>query len=253
MRSVTRSTIQMKRNSLFGFGLVIFLCGYGLMPVFGQAGGKRISILGLAEQYASALKRFQSQKNRSSLEALHRKGEAVAERLSESEELSEARYGRLKKLMKGYVINREEIVFIEPKARFFIELARSKGTEADVEFFRLKSAVDPDDVWPAYMEQQTDCCGCTIYGKGILTRLYRMATKFKRRYPSRYVNHVREISQDILATFTDKTCACGDRESVIREFKLFIKSFPNDKNLQAVKQRLLKFETWDFRFNCKAG
>ena len=212
------------------------------------------SILNLANQYALALKKVRNQKTKKSIEPLINKGKAVADRLDELESLSEADYVLLEKRMQGFVINREEVLFIEPEFKFFSRFSKTHGTKTDIAYFALRHAIKPDDVWAAYFEQQTDVTGCTIYGEGILTNLYGKILQFKRAYPKAYAEDIYEETNNILEKFTEGTCACGDQNGVLKEFRLFIKTFPKDKNTPAIKKRLTKIEKEkDFRFNCQSG
>ncbi len=211
-------------------------------------------ILTAANQYALALKKVQTRKSKKSIEPLIGKGRAVADHFDELESLSEAEYALLGKKMQGFVINREEVLFIEPEFKFFSRFSKTHGTKTDIAYFALLHAIKPDDVWTAYFEQQTDVTGCTRYGKGILTNLYGKILQFKRAYPKAYVEDIKEEMNNILEEFTGGTCACGDRRGVLKEFRLFIKTFPNDKNTPVIKKRLAKIEKEkDFRFNCQSG
>jgi hypothetical protein len=68
--------------------------------------------------------------------------------------------------MKGFVVNREETVFVQPDTNFWVTLAGSKGQNADQQFFQLQKKTYPDSVWPAYVQQQTDYSGCTDFQDG---------------------------------------------------------------------------------------
>lgn len=212
------------------------------------------SILKLADEYAAALKNYQAQKSRLSIEGVISRGTAVSGRLDEIESLSDADYALLEKKMKGYLVNRQEILFIEPDLKFFINLSKTRGTKADIAFFDLMRQIRPDSVWAAYTEQQTDVTGCTRYGSGLLTGLYGKALQFKQNYPKSYTGDINEEIEGILSPFLEGTCACGNRAGVLKEFRLFIKTYPKDKNTRAIKKRLENLEKdKDFRFNCQSG
>jgi hypothetical protein len=212
------------------------------------------SILQLADEYSLALTKYERQKSRASVESVVRKGKAVGEKLDEIEALSVADYALLEKKMRGFDVNREEILFINPDAKFFARLAKTRGTKADAAFFALMRQIRPDNVWAAYVEQQTDVTGCGIYGNGALTRLYGKALQFKKTYPKAYVADINEEIREILEELTEGTCACGTRAGVEKEFRAFIKAFPNDKNTPAIKKRLANLKKIkDFRFNCQSG
>jgi hypothetical protein len=231
--------------------LFITFCVAAASPVSAQ---DKI-VLQLAEEYSRTLKNYQAQKSRISLESVLRKGKAVAERLDEVESLSDAEYAVLEKKMKGFVVNREEVVFVKPDLKFFAQLSQRWGTKTDAAFFVLMRVIRPDDVFPVYTERQTDVSGCTIYGIGALTVLYGQALKFKNTYPQAYTPDIDEEINEILDEFTGAdVCACGDSASVRREFRLFIKTFPKDKNTAIVRKRLANLEkNKNNRFKCQSG
>lgn len=121
-------------------------------------------------------------------------------------------------------------------------------------FFSLLNEIKPDSVWAAYIEQQTDFTGCTIYGNGMLTRLYGKALKYKKAYPKVFTKHIDDEISEILQAFSESSCACGSTNGVQKEFRLFIKSFPRDKNTPDIRKNLKDIiKRGDFRFNCKSG
>ncbi len=232
------------------FSLTLFLA-VNLSTVFFS---QNTSILALADQYSLALKKFQAQRRSLTVEGLLRKGQAVGDKLDELESLNDADYAMLVKKMKGFDVNRQEVVFINPDSKFFARLSRIHGTRADIAFFTLMQKIRPDNVWAAYTEQQTDYSGCTIYGKGLLTSLYRQALQFRKTYPKAYTSDVKKEIDAILEEFTMGTCACGDRKSVLKEFWLFIRTFPKDKKTPEIRKRLEKIEkSTSFRFYCQSG
>ncbi|HEX8367060.1 MAG TPA: hypothetical protein VF604_00700 [Pyrinomonadaceae bacterium] len=232
-------------------GLFLIFCGAAASPVYSQ----NKTILQLADEYSRTLGNFQARKSRMSIESLMRKGKAVAERLDELESLSEAEYALLEKKMKGFVVNREEVLVIEPDLEFFARLSGTRGTRADTAFFTVMREIKPDNVFRAYIEMQTDVTGCTNYGDGVLTSLYGKALQFKRAYPNAYAGEIDEEINEIPEEFiTDDICACGEREKVFREFRLFIRTFPKDKNTPEIKKNLATLQKRkDAGFNCRSG
>lgn len=234
----------------FVFFVLIILIGAASTNVYSQ----NTSILELADKYSLALKKYQSQKSRMSVESIVQKGKVVAEKLDELESLNATDYSLLERKMEGFVVNREEIVYIKPDLKYFAQLAKTHGTKADIAFFALMREIRPDDVWAAYIEPQTDYSGCTIYGNGLLTKLYGKALQFRKNYPKAFAVDINEEIDKILEEFPESGCACGNRNSVIKEFRLFIKTFPKNKNTPEIKKRLANLEKErDFRFNCQSG
>ncbi len=217
-----------------------------------DAYGQSKAIISLATQYSQTLRKFENQKPRGGVELLHSKGRVIGEKLDELEALSENEYALVVKKMKGFVVNRSETVFVNPDVNFYKNLSKKYGTKADVAFFNLLGELKPDSVWSAYVEQQTDYSGCTIYGGGKLTALYGKAKQFKKQLPAAYASDVNEAINDIKETFTNDTCACGDRRSVIKEFQSFINAFPKDAITPAIRKCLAEVEQkqTSFRFQC---
>jgi hypothetical protein len=241
---------MMKKNLLIITVLAIALAGLSAADAYSQTK----TILALANDYSIALSNYQKQTGRSSIESLLRKGMLVDQQVSEIENLSVADYSSLEKMMKGFVVNREEILFVKPDLKFFAALAKVRGTNADIAYFSLMRQFRPEYVWAAYIEQQTDYSGCTIYGNGVLTKLYGQALDFKKNYPKAYNAEVNEEIDGILERFDEKGCACGSRTGVLREFRLFIRTFPNDKHTPKIRKALAKIErSKGFRFNCESG
>lgn len=212
------------------------------------------AILKRADEYALALKNYQALKTRTSVVGIIKKGKTVSALLDEMENLSDADYARLEKTMKGYTVNRDEIVFVEPDLKFYSNLVKTHGMSADIAYFALKLQIRPENIWAVYNEQQTDVTGCTIYGKGLLTGIYGKAVQFKKTYPKDYTEDVDKEIEDLRSEFRDGTCACGSRATVEKEYNLFIKTFPKDKITPTVKQKLLNLKkNKEFRFNCQSG
>ncbi len=212
------------------------------------------SILTLADDYSATLRKYQGQKKRTSAENVLKKGKLVDEKSDEMENLNASDYALLEKKMKGFVVNRNEVVFVVPDVKFFGNLSRRYGTPADIAFFNLLREIRPDSVWAAYIEQQTDYSGCTIYGNGLLTRLYGKAVQFKRNYRKAYTSDVNKEIDSILNEFSDNPCSCGNRNGILREYRLFIKTFPKDKNTREIRKRLVKLQkSASLRVNCISG
>lgn len=228
--------------------LLFCICGAGAVSA------QTTSILDLADRYSVALRKYERQKGRSSAEKVFDKGEAVAVKIREMEALNDEDYLRLQKKMRGYDINREEILFIEADAVFFKALSKKHGTRADVMFFDLIKRVKPDNVWAAYVEQQTDVTSCTRYGKGLLTGLYGSLLKYRKTFPSAYKVSINDELTEIVDHFSDSGCACGNKASVVKEFRMFIKAYPSDRHTPSIRKNLEVFrKAGDFRFNCQSG
>jgi len=240
----------MKINFKNSLKILLFTVFIGQAAVVAQ----NKTILQLADEYSIALKKYQQQKSQASVENVLHKGKAVNKKIEDIESLSAANYALLEKKMKGFVINREEVLFIEPDLKFYAQLLKTHGTKADAAFINLMRQIRDGNVWAKYIEMQTDVTGCIIYGNGVLTTLYGKTLQFKKIYPKVYMTDVNEEIEKILEEFLEGTCACGSRKSVLKEFQLFIKTFPNDKNTPRIKKRLANIaKNKEFRFNCQSG
>ena len=61
-----------------------------------------------------------------------RNGRTVLESLSDEE------FGRLRRELPGAIINREEVLFVEPDPDYFKRLAAARGDEADRTFWSIR-------------------------------------------------------------------------------------------------------------------
>lgn len=81
---------------------------------------------------------------------------------------------------------------------------------------------------------------------------YRQWVKYNNKYPTRYtkdvMNHIRDIEED----FSDGTCACDDKKSVLREFEAFAQAFPLSKITPRVRERIHQIQQGksDIREHC---
>ena len=116
------------------------------------------------------------------------------------ESLSEQEFTTLSRELVGLIVNRDEIVFVEPDVTFFRRLA-ARGDRADRAFFAALSSTYPESVWPVYIEQQTDYGGCTRFGSGTLVSTYFTWAAVRRQYPKRYgeatASHLNDIVNEL--------------------------------------------------------
>lgn len=143
-----------------------------------------------------------------------------------------------------------------PDPRFFLELARRRGTAVDQEFFSLlRDTYYADGVTRRYTVPRSDVAVCHVFDHPDVESLYRNWTRFWATHPRAYTDSVnREVKalEDMMAL---STCACGDRESVETGLAGFLKSFPRSPVTPLVHTRLWKVRagTSDFRFRCPTG
>jgi hypothetical protein len=170
------------------------------------------------------------------------------------ESLSGDEYSRVAHL-PGLVVNREEVVFVNPDADYFAKLAAARGDAADRAFFRALKATYPDSVWPVYVDQQTDYSGCTRFGSGTLVGAYRSWSDFQRRFPARYRDPARKEIDEVTMKLAESTCACGDLASVQNELQRFLAAFPASPIGAKVTARLQAARAGraGIRPNCASG
>jgi hypothetical protein len=178
-----------------------------------------------------------------------RNGQHVLESLPDEE------FQRLGRDLPGAIVNREEVVFVEPDPDYFTKLAAARGDGADRAFFSALKATYPESVWPVYVEQQTDYSGCTRFGSMTLVETYRAWFDFQRKFPGRYAAGAKKETDAVVEHLTTSTCACGDSASVEREFQRFLRRFPISSARAKVGQRLqaLRARRSDIRASCVAG
>ena len=75
--------------------------------------------------------------------------------------------------MKGFIVNRYEVIVIVPDTAFFAALAKKYGTDKDNRYFQFRREWMPEGFWPVYINLQTDVGGCTRFGEGYLANLYK--------------------------------------------------------------------------------
>jgi len=169
-------------------------------------------------------------------------GEAdILERLSEDE------FQTVVHKMKGFSVNRQETVFVEPDPNFFIALAKRGGDQASVDFFEVKKKTEY-----SYYRQQTDYNGCYLFGTLGMVDSYNQWIKYGNKYPARYSKDVKSQIRNIEDDITGGTCACDDKTSALREFEAFILAFPSAKIAERVRERInqINLGKSDIRENC---
>jgi hypothetical protein len=214
------------------------------------------------DTYRVAIQRAQKSPSRGQLEVAFNAISPLREALVTSrdggdsalESLSEPAFNQLRRELVGVVVNREEVVFVEPDVAFFRKLA-ARGDPADRAFFAALSATYPESVWPVYIEQQTDYSGCTRFGSGMLVTTYLTWSALRQQYPKRYEEASRGHLDDVKRALAESTCACGDRASVEQELTEFLRRAEVSELRTEVAARLaaVRSDRAKFRFACTSG
>jgi len=170
------------------------------------------------------------------------------------EGLSAQEFTTLRRELVGLIVNRDEVVFVEPDVVFFRRLA-ARGDRADRAFFAALSFTFPRSVWPVYLEQQTDYSGCTRFGSGTLVSTYVRWAAVRQQYPKRYEEASTGRLDEIVKALTESTCACGDRGSVEQELNQFRQRAVLSDVRSRVEARLaaVRSDRANFRFGCISG
>jgi hypothetical protein len=208
------------------------------------------------QAYLSDLEQLENQVENQSIEPTYLKSQVLASTIAENlESLSDVEYEMVVNNMKGYIIHREELIIVQPDIPFWKDLAKRKGKQADVDFFDLVGQLKPHGVWPAYTKRQTDFSGCTVYGNGTLTNLYKTWRDFQANHPESYAIRVKAILSNIEGKFTENTCACGSAPEVTKEFQLFVDTFPDSPLVAVLKARIAEINAkkTSIRFDCLSG
>ncbi len=109
-----------------------------------------VSLLRRAAEYRKELSRIEASGRTASLEQLLRRGNELASALKPViEQLSDEDYASVERDMRGYLVNREEVILVEQDTRFFSKLAGEIGTAQDRLYFGYTLKVRPNGYWPA--------------------------------------------------------------------------------------------------------
>lgn len=202
------------------------LLSLGALPLHAQPAASA------AEQdYLAELARIEAATTPQSLEPLLEKAEAVQGALMEIpaglggeagiESYSEAEFSALQQRLRGIHAQRGVEIYVQPLPNFFSALAAAHGRPADQAYFALYQAYWGEQLFPVYMEPRATVVGCVKYGDGLLNRLYGDWQRYARTYPEAYRTSVQQMLKDFEEVFSLGTCACGDRDSVVRELRQF--------------------------------
>lgn len=174
--------------------------------------------------------------------------------LNVMEQLNDEEFQDVSLKMKGFLVNREETVYVEPDPEFFASLAKRTGDQVSVDFFDVYGKTIRK-TWPVYIEQQTDYSGCIRYGTTSLVDAYARWDTYRKKYPARYAEEVTNFIVEIEDYLASGTCACADKQSVVRELKAFIRAFPGAGIAPRIKERINEIRRGksDVREHCQSG
>ncbi|MFP2929562.1 hypothetical protein ACLESO_31060 [Pyxidicoccus sp. 3LG] len=209
----------------------------------------------LKSDYLRSLERF-AQVRGVSLERVFDSGRAAASGvLREAATVPHERLPSLARL-PGFFVELDETPRADPDPRFFLELARKRGTAVDQEFFTLLERTWwVDGTRRVYTVPLSDTSSCHVFDHPDVEPLYRNWTRLWATHPRAYTAWVEREIQALEDGVARSTCACGDRESVEAGLERFLKSFPRSPVAPDVRSRLerVRAGTREVRFRCQPG
>lgn len=219
--------------------MLLVFTGFNLIDI---AGAETTKIPAEVQKYVLALQEVQKRPDKQPIEPIYTLGIVAADKLVEVlESLSLADFNLVRDQMKGFKMNRIEVVYVSTDTIFFKNLALQKGQKVDIAFFDLFHYTKPHG-WPVYIERLTDYGGCTKYGSGLLVDFYGKWQKFQDSFPSAYSARVGEVLNDIKGELTLGTNACGSVADIVRELQLFIKTYPDNELSKELNRRIKEIE-----------
>jgi hypothetical protein len=224
-----------------GWGRALFAIVIAATPRPCRAAISREATAAIAA-YQSALTALQRRARGVTVEDVYDKALALAPPLTSPEHdedsiehLSEVELATLERQLRGLRVSSDEVVFVLPDARFFLDLSRKYGGPADVGFFKEMLATYPVAPWvPTYVEQLSEVSACTAFQSGQLVRRYGGWVKYSHKYPHNYetpvADEMRRIEEE-----TQSTCSCSKTlASYARELRNFNKHFPQNPARDAI-------------------
>jgi hypothetical protein len=170
-------------------------------------------------------------------------------------DLSDADYDTVVVRMTGFLVNRNEVEYAQPDPAFFLARAKQQSDTASIEFFDAYHTAVPQGILPIYFEPMTDYSGCIKFGSLALVESYGLWTTYRAAYPKRYATQSRDFLKRIETIITVGDCACGDKESVLKELNAFVVAFPAAPITDRVRQRIAAVESDQshIRYRCSPG
>ena len=208
--------------------------------------------------YAAALDELQKSGGRESIEPVFEAGMQASPSLqSVLPDLSEAQLQQVRQQMQGFVVGRDQAIFVRPKVEYFKALARKIGTKADRAFFEIYGRTEPDanGAFPAYVEPQTDEAGCTRFDGKLMADLYRGWLTFRTAYPDDYAPEAQGEIDSIETELLSGICSCENANKTAAGLQTFVDAFPDVPITPKIKKRIeqIRGGKSGFRFNCRAG
>ena len=213
-------------------------------------------------EYLTALTQVEDRREFGSVEPVFHRGLRAAESLlipsrpdgvAPIELLDDETFEQLRVEMKGFELSRAERVTVAPVPDFFLELADREKDLPSIAFFKLLGATQAAPGRRRYHEPVTDSSVCTHYGPLILVRLFGKWRTFRTSHPEAYILDATRIFEEIERELIEGTCACGEKQSVLRELRAFLGTHPEHPIVPRVRERIRELEEGNspFRFSCR--
>jgi hypothetical protein len=157
--------------------------------------------------------------------------------------------------MAGFLVNRNEVEYAQPDPAFFLARANAQSDTASIAFFEAYHQTVPQGILPVCFEPMTDYSGCIKFGSLTLVESYGRWTGYRAAYPKRYALQSRDFLKRIETILTSGDCACGDKESVLKELNAFVAAFPDASITARVRQRAgaVESDQAHIRYRCSPG
>jgi hypothetical protein len=190
------------------------------------------------ERYARDINAVMNSSGTVSLEKAFEEGLLAAEALKpDMERLAEPTFQKVKRLMAGFIVNRDEVIFAEPDANFLLKMAREKGTKADQAFFETLAKTYTEGIWAAYIIPKTDWGGCMVFGGKTLSGTYGFWISYQKAHPDLYQGAVRK-ELALIQSALESECVCGGEDEYRKELQGFLKTYPASPFASGVASRL---------------
>jgi hypothetical protein len=170
-------------------------------------------------------------------------------------DLDDADYDTVVVRMSGFFVNRNEVEYVEPDPAVFLARARARSDTLSVAFFEAYRRSVSASFLPAYFEPTTDYSGCVKFGSLALVEGYGRWTAFRDSFPDGYAEQVTDFIGAIETILTAGDCACGEKDSVLKELNAFLRAYPKAAAADRVRHRIEAVESGraHVKYGCYPG
>lgn len=169
--------------------------------------------------------------------------------------LDDERWKELQTKLQGYIVVRDEFRAIVPDPDFFLRLSMEKGRREDRDFFKALKMTRPDGIHASYLRTSSALKSCARYGEGKATEAYGYWKELAKKHPGAYVEMRGEEQEALRQVFAENTCACGEKQGVLKELESFARRFQGDPLLKEVHVRIqqVRADKAGMHYRCEAN